>query len=144
MKRYPTKEEILGISYKLKPIHVWLTLTWKKSQDFKNWKKLVKENKTTTLIHLVDLLNLSLPIKERVKQTIKGNIYCYTPANKKITLDRNNPSIMSTLHEFGHHLLGSDELDACVWSVNLFKECFPKAFQKLEWKGHMLVKKNET
>lgn len=144
MTLYPTKEEILAkISYKIKPIHLWLTQTWKDTRGFRDWKNLDKEDKTTTLIHLVDLLNLSVPRKERAI-TIKGKTYCYTPKTKTITLDRNNPSILSTLHEYGHHLLGPNELEACAWSISLFKECFPKAFQKLEWKGHMLVKKHET
>jgi hypothetical protein len=48
---YPTKEEILAISYKLKPIHIWLTLTWRDTRDYKAWKNLDKEDKIVFLSH---------------------------------------------------------------------------------------------
>lgn len=53
-------------------------------------------------------------------------------------------SIISALHELGHHLHGSSELLACSLSVHLFKAAFPKAFAKLEWKGHMLIKADHS
>lgn len=52
-------------------------------------------------------------------------------------------SVISCLHEIGHGLYGASELDACRFSVHLFKEAFPQAYDKLVWKGHMLVKKRK-
>lgn len=47
-------------------------------------------------------------------------------------------SILSTLHELGHHLFGASELDACRFSVWLFRAAFPNAYDQLEWDGHTL------
>lgn len=55
-----------------------------------------------------------------------------------ITLDIRNPSIISTLHELGHVLYGTSELEACRFSVWLFRAAFPRAYDKLVWEGHML------
>lgn len=64
--------------------------------------------------------------------------YAYRPSDQTIMLDHNRPSIISALHELGHHLYGDSELQACRFSVWLFKEAFPKSYAKLRWEGHML------
>lgn len=62
----------------------------------------------------------------------------YDPNERVITLE-GNPSIITCWHELGHHLFGNDELTACIFSISLFKIVFPKAFEKLNWNGHMLT-----
>ncbi len=47
-------------------------------------------------------------------------------------------SVTTLLHEFGHHLLGTDERAVCRWSVNLFRRCFPRQYAKLRHEGHLL------
>ena len=47
-------------------------------------------------------------------------------------------SVITYLHEFGH-ALGKDEVDACVWSVNLFRRVFPRSFERCQFDGHMVV-----
>ncbi len=64
--------------------------------------------------------------------------YAYS-IDKRTIMIGEKPSIISALHEFGHHLFGSSELKACRWSVWLFKKAFPKAFTKLKFKGHLLI-----
>jgi hypothetical protein len=42
------------------------------------------------------------------------------------------------LHEFAH-ARGADERQACRWSINLFKKCFPRSFARCRVIGHTLV-----
>lgn len=49
-------------------------------------------------------------------------------------------SVVAYLHEFGH-AIGKDEKGTCRWSLNLFKRYFPKAYEALEPRGHLLFKK---
>lgn len=46
-------------------------------------------------------------------------------------------SVVTFLHEFAH-ALGKDERQACRWSINLFKRCFPISFERCLAVGHML------
>jgi hypothetical protein len=62
----------------------------------------------------------------------------YLPEENIIVL--NNYSVVTFLHEFAH-AMGRDEKGACRWSLNLFKRCFPKSFEKNHKVGHMLIKK---
>jgi hypothetical protein len=47
-------------------------------------------------------------------------------------------SVLTYLHEF-RHALGGDERQACRWSINLFRRCFPRSFARCRTVGHMLV-----
>lgn len=62
---------------------------------------------------------------------------CYIPTVQAIIL-RGRLSVVTYLHEFAHHLYGNSEQIACRWSVNLFRRCFPKSWQKLRFEGHMV------
>jgi len=50
------------------------------------------------------------------------------------------PSIITALHELGHHLFGRSERQACRWSIWLFRKTFPFAYLALIWRGHLLVR----
>ena len=39
-------------------------------------------------------------------------------------------SVITFLHEFGH-ALGYGEREACRWSINLFRKCFPQQYSNL-------------
>jgi len=67
----------------------------------------------------------------------------YNPRSHTITLT-GKFSMITSLHEFGH-ARGFDEVDAVIWSTNLFKRIFPKSFEKLGEHGHTLstVKKSK-
>lgn len=62
---------------------------------------------------------------------------CYIPSARAIIL-RGRLSVITYLHEFAHCLYGSDERIACRWSVNLFRRCFPRSWQKIRFDGHMV------
>jgi len=62
---------------------------------------------------------------------------CYIPAVGAIIM-RGKLSVVTYLHEFAHHLFGKDERKACRWSINLFRRCFPKSWEKLRFEGHMV------
>jgi hypothetical protein len=52
----------------------------------------------------------------------------------------NKGSIVSALHETAHCIFDTgDELKVCRWSVHLFKRLFRRTYERLEWRGHMLV-----
>lgn len=67
-----------------------------------------------------------------------SDLYAFNPRERIVMLEDGNPSIISTLHETAHALYGSSELQACQFSIRLFKAVYPKAFAKLVWEGHML------
>jgi hypothetical protein len=62
----------------------------------------------------------------------------YNKLTHAITL-HGKPSVTTLLHEFGHARC-FDEMDACIWSVNLFRKIFPKSYGRLTQKGHVLLK----
>lgn len=137
MTKYPSREEIMITPFQLDPELVKKLAEWRDNEYKKNWKVSDKDGKGILLARLVNMLNSDSTNQVKVKYDYQ---FYYQPETQTIYLDRNNPSIVSTLHEYAHHILGVSELDACRFSVWLFKECFPEAFQKLKWKGHMLIK----
>ena len=48
-------------------------------------------------------------------------------------------SVLAYLHEFAH-ARGADERQACHWSINLFRRCFPRSFARCRAVGHTLVR----
>jgi len=140
IKKYPTKQDIMKNPIKFKKETIMLIKQWKKI-----WKpqKLQKKRKLQALIMLIKLLAIlyNKPIKTKYKP--KSLSFGYSPKTKTITLNQ-TLSIISTLHEFAHHLHGPSELKACRWSIHLYKETFPKNFKKLKWKGHMLIKQKSS
>jgi hypothetical protein len=111
---------------------------WKKTYFDKQWRKANKNEKIMALTVLLKVLEMAYGYKITI--SAEGR-YCYYPKLKMVGIDINNPSILSTLHEFGHHLHGESELEACRFSVHLFKQIFPKQYEKLEWREHTLVRK---
>lgn len=136
MTKYPTPEEIMAHAPKY-PVRV--------ITDFKTWKKelwsLAKHKSTKFGLLGALLLRLSEIYKKPLKDILLGKRYQYQ--NGVITLT-SKPSVISALHEFGHHLYGPSELKACRFSVHLFKMVFPEARAHLSWKGHMLIRKRKT
>lgn len=66
---------------------------------------------------------------------------CYLPKEHRITLT-GTLSVVTFLHEFAH-ALGMGEQDACRWSINLFRKCFPRQYSRLLHLGHMLIRPQE-
>lgn len=132
---YPTKEEILKTPFEFTPETLNLTANWKKTY-LKDFRQKTNSKKLTEITRLLRLL--AFPVSYSVKL---GQKYCYDPVGKTIFLDKHHPSVISALHELGHFLYGNSELEACRFSVWLFKTIFPEFYQKLSWVGHLLVKK---
>lgn len=63
----------------------------------------------------------------------------YDPVDEVIHLK--SDSIITALHELGHHLFGGQEIITCAWSNKLFRRVFPEEDAKLVWEGHLRVKK---
>lgn len=68
---------------------------------------------------------------------------CYFPIGNLIVMECETDgrySVVTFLHEFGH-ALGKNERQTCRWSINLFRHHFPKSFEKLEQRGHLLYRR---
>jgi hypothetical protein len=60
----------------------------------------------------------------------------YLPQMRTVIL-RGRLSVVTALHEYAH-VLGKDERGACMWSLNLFKRCWPRLFARCRHEGHMV------
>jgi hypothetical protein len=138
--KYPTAEEIMNPAVSYKDDTLAEMMAWK-TKFFPNWNTKPKEEQLEALKALI--LKLCGVYGEEVIVDKNGDSYCFIPGENTICLDKNNPSIISTLHEFRHKINGADETSACRWSVQLFKRCFPRSFEKLEFKkgSHLLIRK---
>ena len=136
--KYPTKEQILEKEPKIREETFEIIMSWK-NEFLKDWKDTpndVKFQRLATLIIAISLIGYGrLPIVR------KGDRDCYVPKEFCIYLNKNKPSILSALHETAHFLHGSSELTACRWSIYIYRTCFPEMYKKLQWKGHLLIKK---
>lgn len=135
---YPTKEQILAKKPRFKKGTITAVKQWKK-EYIKGWKYIENTEKIKLLKILIKTLEdvYQKPVKDVVPSTDD----MYDTKNQTIHLKKTKPSIISTLHEFGHHILGTNELKVCIWSVWLFKESFPGLYNNLVWENHLLVKK---
>lgn len=137
---YPTPDEILGVNQTFKPGVLGLVRAWKK--EWNNGNKADDGHKTALVQQLASSLSdlYGRPSPDVVLASIPFEEHgTYNPRTHTITLSP-PVSILTSLHEIAHHLFGSSERHATIWSVHLFKRVWPKAFAKLEWRGHMLVK----
>ena len=138
--RYPTKEEILenlhNFEKNIKDIEI--IKDWKE-HNYNGWKNLsgIEKRKRIT-----DLIN-RLASLHKSKVTIKwGQVSYYMPSNLTISLEKDKPSILTSLHEFGHHLYGASELTACSYSICMYIKVFPEIYEKMTWQNHLLILKN--
>lgn len=141
-KIYPTKEEILAELYVPNEDTYLAVRKWKQLFFNGKWST---SNDTEKYIQLYELIcaicvNINIERPEWVG-TMDG--WCYDQKDKTIHADISKLSIISALHELGHHVLGDSELQACRFSVGIFTKCFPATYKKLVWEGHMLKKPHE-
>lgn len=71
-----------------------------------------------------------------VDERVDSGRSCYLPWRHTIIL-RGRLSVITTLHEVAHVLFGASERIAVTWSLVLFRECFPRSFANLTFRGHM-------
>jgi len=136
---YPSKEEILDNLPPIKKETLKIVKNWK----IRNWKIAKEQSEEQRFFALMTLIKtIANSYNKPVIVNYRPNIdsCCYQVFKKTIFLNK-TLSILSSLHELGHHLYGASEFKACAWSVAIFKQTFSKAYDKLEWKEHMLVKK---
>lgn len=134
---YPSMEEILEKQPpKLNPKTLDVLKLWKKAW-YKNWKNLIVEEKLRRLNILIEAI-WEIETPEHRNTVAGGDYYAWHPGSRTLLVDFERPSIISTLHEIGHSIMGASELDACRYSVWLFKTVFPKSFNSLKTEGHML------
>lgn len=150
MPVYPTKEEILAALYQPTEAEYTRVREWKKTFYNKKWKDLTTEQKMSSLMMLAAALCEANNLKsgDWPKLLVSDIQWSYDSIDRTIYMDERIPSIVSTLHEFGHflhfsgYLLGrpeETELVACRYSVGIYKQCFPKSYNKLVWQNHMLM-----
>lgn len=140
-KKYPTEKEIMDPPVKFKDTALDVVMSWK-TKFFPGWNVKSNTEKLEALECLIQ--KLCGVYEENVIVDQWADAYAYNEQTNTIYLDGNNPSIISTLHEFRHKINGPDELSACRWSIQIFKRCFPKSFEKLKFKdgGHLLIKRD--
>jgi hypothetical protein len=121
----------------LKPETIESLRLWKQ-QHYKNWSSKSKKDKISDLNWLI------MTIMKAEKSTkdwwsVNTDFYGWEENSGTFFINKNRPSIISTLHEIGHALHGRSELEACRFSVWLFKIVFPKSHEKLKSEGHLLI-----
>lgn len=136
--KYPTKKEIMEVQLTFPEPVIEAVEKWKRHW-YRGWDQRYKYIRIISLQDLVYLISLTQ--EGEAPKVTTAEIDAYYPDLKIITIKKKHPSIISTLHEYGHHLYGDSELKACRWSIQLFKECFPYEFEELVWTGHLLTKK---
>ncbi len=154
MPNYPTKEEILAELYTPTELEYCAVRKWKRTFYNKQWKDLPLNMKMDALKELIGNICESRNIT-RTRWPIlivSEHPWAYTHPLRTITMGLANPSVISTLHEFGHYLHFSGfltgeenlaEFIACRYAVGVFKTCFPKSYSKLTWSKHTLVTAKE-
>lgn len=140
--KYPTKEEILDNLYEINDITFKAVRKWKRSYFNGKWKTTDEITKFHCLQELIGMICESINTEMPILSMHQGG-WCYDPNNKTIYGEIGRPSIISTLHELGHHIFGASELQACSFSTSIFITCFPQSYKNLIWDGHMLKKAND-
>lgn len=137
---YPTKEQILETPHKHKVEVIQVVKAWKREFYNGRWGNMGAEEKLAALNELANAITPHYEAEPVEVLPYTGGSGEY--GDSKIYLSK--PSIVTTLHELAHHMFGPDELKACRWSVWLFIKTFPKAYEKLVWQGHMLVRPEDV
>lgn len=138
---YPTPDEIMSDPPTHKPsviafLKQWKRSTWRAAKE--SGSEMIKYEALATMIRGIAEI-YRRPVEVGYNSELGSA--CYVPMQHKVVLNK-RLSIITALHELAHHLFGTSETKACRWSVHLFKKTFPRAFSRLEWRGHLLVKRN--
>ena len=137
-RKYPTKSQILKCPIIPTKKDIEIVKEWKKA--WKNKENIAEIKRLALTILLLELIE-NKDKKRLIKIMFNTKTISAHYVKKYNIIVLNNTSIITALHELGHAIYGNSELKACSWSIKLFKEAFPKAFNKLEWRGHMLKQK---
>ena len=133
---YPTKEEILAKPRPTYPDGLLKNISEWKKKCYPRWTKRKDQHYCMQALAriIVDAYTAeAVYIKE-------GFPSRYTIKDGFAFIFIENGSIITLLHELGHHLFGPDELQACRWSVWLYQLRFRKDYNNLIWDEHLLRK----
>jgi hypothetical protein len=88
---------------------------------------------------LAQACNIAEPqlVFERLDGGSSGGSY-YAPRQHRIVMV-GRLSVVTYLHELAH-ARGLGEREACRWSINLFRQTFPRQYGRLVHRGHMLMR----
>lgn len=138
--KYPTKKEILenlnNFENNIKDIEI--IKNWKEN-NYTGWKNLSGIEKRT---RITDLIKRLASLHKRKVNIIWDQVSYYMPSKLTISLEKDKPSILTALHEFGHHIYGESELTACSYSICMYIKVFPEIYEKMTWQNHLLILKN--
>jgi|SRR5579859_2979537 len=141
---YPeTVAEVLDDNMKFLPGTNKVMEEFKKSQPWKGDREEIQAKFRALNEELSTVYGIEPPQVIFVSRFVYGS--CYFSIGNLIILEQEKDgrySVVVFLHEFGH-ALGKNEKATCKWSINLFKRHFPRSFNKLIPKGHLLMR-NDT
>lgn len=112
----------------------------KRFRRSKPWDGNMKDKLLSLNVELANYYAVEPPQVVFVRRFAYGS--CYFPVGNLIVMQetsRNKFSVLTFLHEFGH-ALGKNEKETCKWSINLFRQYFPKSFARLMPVRHTLRK----
>lgn len=136
---YPTPKQLARAPTAKFPESTLRTMALWKKEWYKGWVTKTKEDQLKGIVTMI--LTLAINEGHDKPKIVQGSMYGYSKIQNSIHIDKSNPSIISALHELAHFFFGESEVTACLWSGQLFKACFPKSYEKLQFDGHKLVKK---
>lgn len=123
----------------LKPDEDRLLEQWE-NKDHHGWKKLRESIKWVALQDLINIISKENNVVE-VTLIVMDTGYALYPDKNIIVGTKGKPSIISVLHELGHHIKGDSELNATRYAIGIFSVCFPEAYAKLKWtNGSFLIR----
>lgn len=134
---YPTKKEILENPPNNIKEDTLILDEWK-YKNYKGWKEKDVKTKHEALYNLIHQLSRLHGHPCNVTTIDEENYY--DTETHTINISKSKPSIISALHEFGHHMYGESELKACSYSIWVYKLIFPKMYKKMKFEGHLLTK----
>lgn len=141
---YPeTVAEVLDDSIKYRAGTDEAMIEFKKSHPWKGTLEEMRSKLRSLNENLAKVYKIKTPQVVFVEKFVYG--CCYFPVGNLIIMEREKDgrySVVTFLHEFGH-ALGKGEKGTCKWSINLFRKHFPRSFEKLEPRGHLLYLKGE-
>lgn len=145
--RYPTKEEILKEPRPLFRKPLFNILSGWKDEFYEGWREKEDKDRFYGLQVLVERIcrevyNVEPP--EVLRHEFDTSYVLPARGYRNGIIFICVPSILSTLHELGHHLFGKSEYHACRFSVWLYQLRFPNAMKELVWKDHLLVKHSSS
>jgi hypothetical protein len=137
---YPaTVNEVLDPAMRFKPAALRAVRRFARSRP---WRGTIGERKVKFQRLNEELADAyGLPRPRLTFFQVEDGLYCngsYHRHSHTITL-YGKLSVVTYLHEFGH-ARGYGERQACRFSINLFRRCFPRSFARCRAVGHTLVR----